>query len=369
MAVRQDTDPNSPTYGQMIDDGGGATPNQPTVEYGSRYDPRQSLNQIIAAYRSLGHEPTNEEIHQWGTNLSKSELDNAIETIRIQLGTGTKGGATGSATDPSPSSTTGPGSPTTPTTGTPFTGGQAEFMQMFGSPRTPAELTALEQRLNAAGITIRRNAEGIAGKIQLPDGRIVDVITSAGTGGTGFQWLEGGGGSDLSGGIDPSYLEPYTGVFNPGKDAALPALPNAPLPFSYADFAAPTADSVRASDPGYAFRVSEGLGALENSAAARGLLNSGGTLVDAQKYGQNFASQEYGQAYDRAYNTWAGNRSNEVGNYTLNKDTANQTYQTALGRSTTAYGRAWDQFMNDQDVWYKNQDGPINRLATLGRLA
>jgi hypothetical protein len=52
-------------------------------------------------------------------------------------------------------------------------------------------------------------------------------------------------------------------------------------------------------DPGYAFRQSEGMKALERSAAARGLLQSGPTLKGIQRFGQESASQEYGNAFNR----------------------------------------------------------------------
>lgn len=60
--------------------------------------------------------------------------------------------------------------------------------------------------------------------------------------------------------------------------------------FTMADFTA---------DPGYQFRLQEGQKALERSAAARGGLNSGATMKALMGYGQNFASQEYGNAYNR----------------------------------------------------------------------
>ena len=53
------------------------------------------------------------------------------------------------------------------------------------------------------------------------------------------------------------------------------------------------------ADPGYQFRMAEGMKALERSAAARGLLQSGGTLKGAQEYGQNLASAEYQNAFGR----------------------------------------------------------------------
>jgi hypothetical protein len=59
-------------------------------------------------------------------------------------------------------------------------------------------------------------------------------------------------------------------------------------------------------DPGYAFRLQEGQKALERSASARGGLLSGGAGKALAGYGQNMASQEYSNAYNR----WSADRSN-----------------------------------------------------------
>lgn len=53
------------------------------------------------------------------------------------------------------------------------------------------------------------------------------------------------------------------------------------------------------ADPGYGFRMSEGMKALERSAAARGGLLSGATLKGVQRFGQDLASQEYQNAFNR----------------------------------------------------------------------
>jgi hypothetical protein len=52
-------------------------------------------------------------------------------------------------------------------------------------------------------------------------------------------------------------------------------------------------------DPGYAFRQSEGMKALERSAAARGNLLSGSTMKGIQRFGQDLASQDYQNAFNR----------------------------------------------------------------------
>ena len=61
-------------------------------------------------------------------------------------------------------------------------------------------------------------------------------------------------------------------------------------PFSMAQFQA---------DPGYGFRFEQGQKALERSAAARGGLISGNTGGALQRFGQDMASQEYQNAFNR----------------------------------------------------------------------
>lgn len=67
----------------------------------------------------------------------------------------------------------------------------------------------------------------------------------------------------------------------------------------YGSLAKPFGAEQFQQDPGYAFRQAEGMKALERSAAARGGLLSGGTLKGIQRFGQDLASQEYGNAFNR----------------------------------------------------------------------
>jgi hypothetical protein len=61
-------------------------------------------------------------------------------------------------------------------------------------------------------------------------------------------------------------------------------------PFTLAKFQA---------DPGYAFRMKEGLRAVENSAAARGGLLSGNAMRGITRFGQGLASEEFDRAFNR----------------------------------------------------------------------
>lgn len=80
------------------------------------------------------------------------------------------------------------------------------------------------------------------------------------------------------------------GVNAPGADTASAQFGSMARPFGMSDFEA---------DPGYAFRISEGMKALQNSAAARGGLLGGSTLKGITRFGQDAASQEYQNAFNR----------------------------------------------------------------------
>lgn len=69
-------------------------------------------------------------------------------------------------------------------------------------------------------------------------------------------------------------------------------------------FTAPT-DITEQNDPGFKARLALGQQALERSAAARGGVLSGGTLKDLTQFAQDYASNEYGNVYGRAFNEYA----------------------------------------------------------------
>lgn len=122
------------------------------------------------------------------------------------------------------------------------------------------------------------------------------------------------------------------------------------------------------ADPGYAFRLQEGLKALDRTAAARGGLVSGNALRGAAQFGQNLASEEFGNAYNRFINqqnvqrnalaglagqgqTTAGtlgaagtNFASNVGNLTLAQATNQANAGLAASRArSSAYGDVANQ--------------------------
>ena len=115
--------------------------------------------------------------------------------------------------------------------------------------------------------------------------------------------------------------------------SALPAYTQGVMPGG--NLVRPFAESDFKTDPGYGFRVSEGLKALDRTAASRGGLLSGATLKGAERFNQDTASQEY----QNAYNRYVGNQA---------------TQRNALA-GLTGFAPTAAATMNAGDVAYGNQ--------------
>ena len=129
-------------------------------------------------------------------------------------------------------------------------------------------------------------------------------------------------------------------------------------------------------DPAYQFRLGEGMKALERQAAARGGLISGGALKAAQRYGQDYASQEFGNAYNRLAamagigQTATGAMGNAAGNFGVN---AGQNYMGAANARASGYVGAANaltggvnQYMNYTQG--QNLINSLNRNPAYGRI-
>lgn len=107
-----------------------------------------------------------------------------------------------------------------------------------------------------------------------------------------MQEQRGGGGSGVAGMVGSATAN----AFGRPQGSGLRVDPNSPEFGKYArDFGMADYEA----DPGYAFRMSEGMKGLERSAAARGGLLSGATMKGIQRFGQDLASQEYQNAFNR----------------------------------------------------------------------
>jgi hypothetical protein len=169
---------------------------------------------------------------------------------------------------------------------------------------------------------------------------------------------------------DGSLLAPYSGTYQtpaPFSQAGY----TAPAPFSYGTFTAPTGVD-ESNDPGYAFRLQQGNQAIQRAAAAGGGAFSGGTLKALTQYGQDYASNEYQNVYNRALQGYQTNFQNALNSYGLNAQTGLNAYNTNAAALLNAYNTnvntGLNAFNTQYNTYAQNQANQFNRLAALSGL-
>jgi hypothetical protein len=123
-------------------------------------------------------------------------------------------------------------------------------------------------------------------------------------------------------------------------------------------------------DPGYAFRMSEGLKALDRTAAARGGMLSGAALRGATRFGQDMASQEYTNAFNR-YQTNRANQLNPLQSLmgagqtaAGNVANAGQNYANQAGEAYMGAGNARASgYVGSANAWNSALGGAANTLS------
>lgn len=111
-----------------------------------------------------------------------------------------------------------------------------------------------------------------------------------------------------------------------------------PKPADYAGYTA---------SPGYGFQLSQGIGAIDASAAARGNLLSGSTLQGLQTYGQGLASQDWNNHMNRlaggvaSGQNAAGMQASAGQNYVSNASNALDNIGNAQAAGAIGVGNAF----------------------------
>lgn len=128
------------------------------------------------------------------------------------------------------------------------------------------------------------------------------------------------------------------------------------------------------NDPGYQFRLGQGMQGIKRDAAVKGTLKSGGTLKDLTAFGQGLASDEYNNLFNRNLALAGFNRGSLWGNeqnaYNMLSGLSGQglgaasQYATNGGNLFTNQGNAnaYGTVVNAQ-----NTGGIINTLGNLGQ--
>lgn len=113
-------------------------------------------------------------------------------------------------------------------------------------------------------------------------------------------------------------------------------------PYQYQMQQAPNEQFNFQADPGYAWRMQQGTNAINSNAAAAGNQLSGATLKALAKYGQNMASQEYGNAFDR----FNQNRNFAQGQYQFGTTTGMQNAMNQYNAANQQANQRYDRFEN-----------------------
>jgi len=191
-------------------------------------------------------------------------------------------------------------------------------------------------------------------------------------------WLQAGQGAlgQLTAGTQPggNLVTPYSGTFT-----------------------APTGLTEQ-NDPGYQARLKLGTDALQKSAAARGSVLTGGTAKALDTYAQDYASNEYGNVYNRAltdyttkynaYNTDQTNQYNRLaslagvgqqaagqlatsGQAASNNITSNltSTAQNVGQQLNNAAAATASGYVAQGNAWSQGLSGTTNNLANMWLLS
>jgi hypothetical protein len=108
-------------------------------------------------------------------------------------------------------------------------------------------------------------------------------------------------------------------------------------------------------DPGYDFRLNQGTNALSRAYAGKGRFLSGAAMKGITRFGQDYASGEFGKAFDR-YQTGYGNR---VGDF----NSAYSRYNTDRRNTMDEYQNRFARFQTNK----ASKLAPFQSLAGIGQ--
>lgn len=120
------------------------------------------------------------------------------------------------------------------------------------------------------------------------------------------------------------------------------------------------------ADPGYAFRLSEGEKALGRSAAVRSGVVSGGALKAAQRFGQDYGSQEYSNAYNRFRDTQGLRRNALAGVVGFAPTAANSMAAGGQSYASGAGPQMYQQGVNTGNAMISGQQARSSSYGQLG---
>jgi hypothetical protein len=128
-------------------------------------------------------------------------------------------------------------------------------------------------------------------------------------------------------------------------------------------------DFQKYQDPGYGFRLKEGINALDRSAAARGSLRGGNQMRGITEFGQNLASQEYGNAYNRYIGEQATRRNALAGLVGQGQTTANTINASGAAMGTNVGNAMIGQGYNQANASMYGANAQARAFQNIGSIA
>lgn len=253
-----------------------------------------------------------------------------------------------------------------------------QYAQSLGPP-SPENIQKTADYMKSLGFNVQANPGSDGFFI---NGVGVDMVSNFhGQGPQNWQFnpdspIPGAGGS-LGNMGDPSGFQ--TGTFTGGGKYPLASVMGTGLAQPWTTpFNAPD-NLTEQNDPGFQARMKMGTDALERSAASKGTLLTGGMMKDLNKFAQDYASNEYGNVYNRAlgqyqqaygiFNNNQGNLFNRLGSL------ANIGENAAAGTGSLYQDQGNSQSAGTQksgDAWSNTIGGITNAVSqypwsTLGK--
>jgi hypothetical protein len=191
-------------------------------------------------------------------------------------------------------------------------------------------------------------------------------------------WLDSG--KDALGKMNEAFArgdfsKEYGGSFDPGSfDGGS---------FDASQYKEPTYEGVGAFDPnsilldkGSQFRMDQGIQGLDRSASSRGGVLGGGQKKAVLSFSQGLASEEYGNAFNRAYGAYSNQRQFDYNRFLGDQNQFNTNrgfgYNKFSNDRNFNYGNfvgnrdfGYNSFLNDRNLFYGNQNQAFNRYASM----
>jgi hypothetical protein len=275
--------------------------------------------------------------------------------------------------------------PVTPPNGTPsqpVSGGSGQDAQALiasyqqahpvGGPGgdIPSLVAFLNQHgVNATQATHAGGTQLSGDKIVLPDSSVLDLISNQG--GANQAWGNTSDGYFVNG--QPSTTPASVGLTPPPPDGGSGAggnnfsglQGNGPL----GQFLPLPTGLDYTNDPGYQARMQLGTDAIQNSAAAKGDLLSGKTLTDLNSFAQDYGSNEYANAFQRALSSQGQAFGQNFSLASLGQQATDQINGAGMntGNQSGTYLTNNGQGQAGNDINQGNQiAGATNNLGSLG---